>query len=198
MDYANGFYLSQYQAAIGLPELQTAWEAGYRYVHIRTSSGLHVDPTFPRHWANAGALGFLRSVWHYLTQWDDGQAAVFRSVVGEREPELGIYGDLEARELTLDKCARFLEAADRNFGATCNVYTAAWWLDPRGRPPWQAEGRKLWVCDVVSEKRPRLPRAFTEWEYWQHGCGRPPPFPCAVCVDRYHGTAEDLGGTDAT
>ena len=191
-DHAKGFYLSQYQAAIGLPELQAAWDAGYRFVQIRASSGLHADPTFARHWNNAGKLGFLRSAWHYLTQDDDGQAALFQAVVGDRQPEMGLCGDFEAGDLTLAKCDQFLEAADRLFGQTCNVYTRKSWLDPRGKPPWQAEGRRLWVCDVNSPDAPLLPKAFTAWEWWQHGCGHPAPFPCDVCLDRYHGTEAEL------
>lgn len=189
---ASGFYLSEYQAAMGLAELEAAWEAGYRYVHIRASSGLHSDPLFDRHWRNAGQVGYLRSAWHYLTQGEWEQANLFRDRVGDRTPELGIYGDFEAADLTIAKCDTFLAATDAAFGLTCNIYTAKWWLDPRGKPPWQAQGRKLWVCDVNSPDEPILPQAFTAWEFWQHGCGHPPPFPCDVCVDRFNGTLADF------
>ena len=43
------------------PTWDRLWADGYRYVHIRTSSGLHVDPTFAGHWEQSGQRGFMRS-----------------------------------------------------------------------------------------------------------------------------------------
>lgn len=191
-EWATGFFLSEYQAAMGLAELEVAWAAGYRFVHIRASSGLHADRLFGQYWDNAGQVGYLRSAWHYLTQAQEGQAALFQSALGDRKPELGIYGDFEAADLTLEKCELFLEAADRNYGDTCHIYTGAWWLDQRGMPPWQAEGRKLWVAHWTDAEAPTLPRAYTTWEWWQHKCDTFPPFPVRVCVDRFNGTLADL------
>lgn len=188
---AKSFFLSEYQDQSSLPVLQAAWEAGYRAVHIRASSGLHADALFEQHWANAGQVGFVRSAWHYLVQQHSGQAALFRSVVGDRDPELGIYGDFEEGDLTLEKCDSFLQATDPNFGMTCHVYTRATWLDPRGKPPWQAQGRLLWVAHFGVEQ-PTLPQCYTTYEWHQHRCAVFPPFPEQVCEDRYNGTLADL------
>lgn len=199
-DRAKTFYLCEYQDQIGLEELQAIWDAGYRGVHIRASSGkdkfgnvvLHKDVLFEQHWANAGEIGFLRSAWHYVVQDLWGQAKFFKGVVGSREPEMGIYADLEEANLTAEKANGFLLAADRNFGMTCNVYSSIAWLNSRNIPDWQGDGRLLWLAFWSDANDPQLPDCYDDWEFWQYKCGEFTPFPERVCVDWFNGTTEEL------
>jgi len=196
----KSFFLSGWQDGLTLDDLKAAKEAGYLVAHVKASEGANVDPGFARRWDMAGRAGLKRTAFHYLLPDVGGQAAAFRRAVGDRDP-VAIFGDFEHHDLTLEKCHDFLKHTDMRFtdwrarrGRLCDVYTGAWWLDPRGTPPWEAEGRKLWVSDCSGGDRPRLPKAFSTWEWWQHGCGRQiEPFaPVPVCVDKYNGTVADL------
>jgi len=196
----KSFFLSRFQAGLTLDKLRAAKAAGYLVAHVKASEGANVDPGFARRWDMAGRAGLKRAAFHYLLPDVGGQAATFHRAVGDRDP-VAIFGDFEHRGLTLEKCHDFLKHADMRFaewrarrGRLCDVYTGAWWLDPRGKPPWEAEGRKLWVSDCSGGEKPRLPKAFSTWEWWQHRCGRQiEPFaPIPVCVDRYGGTVADL------
>jgi len=196
----KSFFLSGWQDGLTLDDLKAAKRAGYLVAHVKASEGANVDPGFARWWDMAGRAGLKRTAFHYLTQNDGGQAATFRRAVGNRDP-VAIFGDFEAHDLTLEKCHDFLKHADMRFadwrarrGRLCDIYTGAWWLDPRGKPTWETEGRKLWVSDCSGGEKPRLPKAFSTWEWWQHVCGRQiEPFaPTPVCVDRYNGTVADL------
>jgi len=197
---AKSFFLSEYQKHLNLADLQAAYDAGYRVAHIRASVGDEADPYFDQWWGWTGMVGFKRTAWHYLKPGIDGQAALFKRVVGTRDP-VALFGDFEDHDLTIEKCDSFLEAADRQFADWCSrrnkkvdIYTAAWWLDPRGTPDWETQGRKLWVAYYSNADRPLLPKAFENWEWWQWKCaGDIEPFaPVRVCVDRFRGTNEDL------
>jgi GH25 family lysozyme M1 (1,4-beta-N-acetylmuramidase) len=185
--WAKGFYASEYQGAIDWDRL---WDDGYRYVHIRASSGLHKDALFESNWDRAGTRGFLRDAWHRVSQADNGQAAFFKSVVGARVPEMGIYGDCEG-DCTHDKAGAFLEAADRNFGTTCGVYASAGWMG--GDVPTWATGRDLWVGSWTNADKPVLPTAFKAWEFWQWHAGMAiPGIENNALPDRFFGTIEGL------
>jgi hypothetical protein len=132
-DRARGFFASDHQGAIPAAKWREVRALGYSYVHLRASAGLAADGQFAANWDGAGAAGLLRSAWHYLVPGVDGQARFFLDAVGDREPELGLYGDFEERDLTVDKCEQFLAALDAA-GVRAGVYTSAGWLDPRGSP----------------------------------------------------------------
>lgn len=184
---AKGFFVSEYQGTLTEDDWHAIRAAGYSYVHIRSSSGLHVDPTFAANFDNAGKAGVLRSVWHYLTNGDQGQAGIFHNTVGDRVPELGFYGDFEAADLTVAKCESFLAALDNNFGIHAGVYTSAGWLNPRGSPSWG--DRPLWVAHWTSAENPVLPNPWVTYEFWQYAGGAyDPAVDANVCQDRYRDT----------
>jgi hypothetical protein len=207
IDWAKGFYLTQNQDQTTFEDLVRAWNMGYRFVGIRAGSGylpdgktpgLHKDVLFDQFVAWADQIGFLKFFWWYLAEEIGGQAAEFRNIVGNNFPEMGIYGDFEHSTLTLDKASGFLRACDRNFAdvnlpAPCGVYTRATWLDPRGTPDWESQGRPLWVAhwsDTATE--PNLPQCYSTWEIWQYKCDIVAPFRERICVDRFNGTQDDL------
>ena len=192
---AHGFFVSYWQGVIAPEQWAALKNAGYSFVHIRASHGQKKDPYFARNWDYAGAAGLLRSVWHYLTPYEHAQAAFFRSIVGDRQPELGWYGDFEEGALTLTKCEQFLAALDNTFGIHAGVYTGPGWLDKRGTPNWS--DRNLWVAHWTTEAEPLLPKTWSKarrtWEFWQYAGGTWNDIVRAnVCYDRFHGTAADL------
>jgi GH25 family lysozyme M1 (1,4-beta-N-acetylmuramidase) len=192
---ARGFYVCYYQGVIAPEQWAAIKRAGYSFVHIRATHGQMRDPHFARNWDNAGEAGLLRSVWHYLTPYQHAQAALFRTVVGDRVPELGWYGDFEEGALTLSKCQQFLDALDKNFGIHAGIYTSARWLNARGTPNWG--DRNLWIAHWTTAANPALPRAWTKagrtWEFWQHAGGAWNDLVKAnVLYDRFHGTEAEL------
>jgi len=187
---AKGFYVSTWQGHIDGATWQAIKNAGYSYVHIRASHGLNKDEYFAANWEGAGAVGLLRSVWHYLVPDLTGQALFFLDIVGDRVPELGHYGDFEEGALTLEKCQSFLTAME-NHGIHCNVYTSAGWLNPRGTPDWA--DRNLWVAHWTTATEPLIPNAWLTWEFWQHtGAEWNEIIGANVCYDRYNGGEADL------
>jgi lysozyme len=191
---ARGIDVSQYQGAI---DWQAVKASGVEFAFIRATVGLRVDPYFAANWTGAGAAGLLRGVYHYLEHDSDGQAVHFVRTVGDREPELGYWGDLEQTELTADKCKRFLEAVDRNLVEAgrpycCDVYTRASFFDKFGTPDW-TEGRLLWVAHWVDWPEPLLPMAWSEWEFWQTTSdGAVPGIVGRVDLDVYNGDSTAL------
>ena len=194
-DRARGIDVSQWQGDINW---QAVADSGIEFVFMRASVGLRVDPYFAKNWQGAGDAGLLRGVYHYLEHDSTGQAKHFVNTVGERVPELGYWGDLEQAELTASKCAAFLEAVDRNLNygddtiRDCDVYTRASFFDKFGTPEWAA-GRLLWVADWRDVDKPALPKAWDEWEFWQHTSdGAVPGIVGRVDLDVYAGTPEQL------
>ena len=194
---ARGIDVSQWQLDI---DWQAVADSGVEFVFMRATVGLRVDPYFTQNWQGAGDAGLLRGVYHYLEPDTTGQAAHFVGTVGDRVPELGYWGDLEASALTADKCKAFLEAADRNiieqvgrgWMSTCNVYTAKGFFDRFGTPDW-VEGRKLWVAHWTDADEPTLPAAWDEWEFWQTTSdGSVPGIEGRVDLDVYNGTSAEL------
>ena len=136
-------------------------------------------------------------MYHYLEPFISGQAAHFVNTVGEREPELGYWGDLEDGSLDAAKCEKFLNATDVNLAGieseeVCHVYTRASFFDRFGTPEW-AQGRLLWVAHWADVPEPTLPQAWTEWEFWQTTSdGSVPGIEGRVDLDVYAGTPEQL------
>jgi hypothetical protein len=184
-EWAKGLYITGDQGAVDFARL---YADGWRYVHIRATFGLNVDPFFQQNWEQAGAAGFLRSVVHEIDPTAFTQAAFFRQAVGDRQAELGEYGVAKGG-VTLAKLGNFAVAADRNFGHTVYVCCSAT-LFGSAMPDWAAN-RNLWVIDPAS--RPTVPPAFSMWEFWQWSDPVVVPgVQNAVLPDRFNGTAEDL------
>jgi hypothetical protein len=174
---------------LGLPELQLAWDEGFRFVMIRATVGLNTDVALEEHWEYAGQLGFVRALFHWLNPDDEGQAAFFFTRVGDKAPEMGFYGSFGG-ELTLTKANTFLAAADDLFGRTIHVRMQPAWIGNQ-TPPWQDEGRNLSVINFSNAEDPVLPNCYTTWDTWMWGRVQP-PFPTTVGRLVYNGTDADL------
>ena len=193
---AWGVDVSDHQGTI---DWQKVAGAGCSFALIRASvcrsdGTLVPDGHFLANWNGAGAVGLRRGVYHYLGTEQRGQAAFFVGVVGDREPELGYWADLEHNGLDSGRCGEFLEAVDRNLAGrgTCNVYTRAQFLDRWGTPAW-TWGRLLWVAHWTVIDTPTLPNAWDDWEFWQYSNqGVVAGIPARVDLDRYNGTVAEF------
>lgn len=183
--YALGVDVSTYQQDINWIKVA---EAGARFAFMRIGDGLIKDSRFERNWVKAASVGMLRGVYHVLRPDRDGQAAWLRDTLGGKEPELGVWSDLEIQGLDAGRCGRFLDAADEQLGRTVHVYSRASFLNEMGPLLW-AQKRRLWVASPGTIM-PVLPAAWPSWEFWQWGQttidGR------TVDVNYYHGTASEL------
>jgi len=185
--YALGVDVSEHQGDISWKAL---WDYGVRFAFIRLGDGLYRDPEFDRNWTEAGNLGILRGAYHYARHDKDGQAAFIDSVLGDKVPELGVWGDLEDEDFTTERIDRYMTYTKLRTELPLGVYSSPRLLNIWSPLPESVTSCDLWIASP-GVPEPVMPKLYWEdWTFWQFGQrqidGR------TVDVDYYNGTVEDL------
>jgi len=196
----RGIMVSEYDGNI---DWQSVADLGYKFVHIRVSSGytpegvqaFYADTNFEKNWDGAGAVGLLRSAWHYVAPDVQRQAQYAKELLEDRVPELGFYAVFAENAIDGYRADKFMKAANYWFPYDVGVHSSREWIEPRMTYSWMYDPygafRNLCIDDRVSTDSPVLPSGWPEWEFWLSSCqevvgGK------VMCVSRYNGTEQEL------
>lgn len=189
--------VSEWQGSIDWPAYAKARQAAI----VRVSVDLRADRTMPGRRDELRRSGVrVRGWYHYLTGSDArAQARIFAAQVGSLQP--GEFAVLDVEEPTLPDpvgAARaFLAEAERLLGATCWIYSGAYFWRDRLRSGKDLGPRPLWVA-AYGQAEPAAGQVL-----WQHTSGSTehPGMPGPVDCSIFHGSIDQLyalttGGAD--
>jgi GH25 family lysozyme M1 (1,4-beta-N-acetylmuramidase) len=155
-----------------------------RGVMIRAGQRNWVDEDFVENWQAAKDAGLARGTyWFYDSrETPQKQADLWRAVIGNDLPEMGIWPDLEesyhggySGETNWKK---FTEAVKSNFpDSVTGIYTANWWWKEQAvMQPSYWSTFPLWVASYTSMAETVLPKPWANkgavlWQFTSHGDG---------------------------
>ena len=149
--------------------------AGIRFTLCKASEHVgYVDPTFHRNVMEADKVGIVRGSYHFFRVEADPEKQAqlyFRTAV--QWTELPPAMDFESLRGVAPKVARprafaFMKATEALWGRPCMVYTYPSFWDGLGNPAAPEFGaRPLWIANY-GVKKPKLPRPWSAWTFWQY------------------------------
>lgn len=181
--------------------------AGYTFGLVRATNGITVDSKFTRNWPAVKAAGLIRGAWHFarvkLNNAVD-QAQFFHQTVQPQSGDVYLTLDLEKDQNEGVSTARlrdfaqdFLAEIQRLTGHPAIFYSFGPFIKEKQymNDPATNWGCPLWLAAYVSEARLRkyMPRAWTNWTFWQWAAMKPTPgTPAGAEQDYFSGSLTDL------
>lgn len=166
-----GFDISSYQPTVNWPLLK---KEGNQFCFIKASEGLHKDPCFDKHWAEARANGLLRGAYHYFHPSHDpvSQGNYFANLIGKLGAgDLPCVMDWETTDgfpssVDVMNALAFLNVVERVTGKTPIIYSGPYFLQTLSL----SEGftkYALWLAHY-GVKCPLVPSPWSYWSFWQY------------------------------
>jgi lysozyme len=173
--YLRGIDVSHHNGTVDWNQVRAA---GMTFALAKATDGKarHADHTFSANWAGIKAAGLIRGAWHFahpgLKPDAAAEAKKFFKVVQPTHGDLPLILDLEKSD-DLKPAAvwawakAFLAEVEALTGRPGIFYSyASFWIEDMGNPK-DNLNCPLWLAAYVHHK-PRIPRAWTDWTFWQY------------------------------
>ena len=174
----QGIDISEYQTNIDWSEVR---DDQISFVFIKATGGeTYVDPSFEKHYTDAGNAGIIKGPYHFYYTKDDPttQANFFISTIkpnysAEDLPPVldietaGVNTDITIQQLQ-DDIKRFLSTVENSLGRKPILYTSHAFAQKYFDNPDFSE-YYLWLAEYDTES-PRTPNGWesTGWTFWQN------------------------------
>jgi lysozyme len=169
----NGIDVSHHQGHI---DWITVRRSGISFAFVKATEGLtSTDPLFAANWQAARQVGVARGAYHFFRpQLDpEQQAKHFLEVLGNDLGELPPVLDVEVLdgltpEDVISRTKKCVNVITTSLGSLPILYTGtSFWRDTLKNPPAFAD-HPLWIAHYTAGLSPTVPKAWTNWTFWQH------------------------------
>lgn len=200
MSHSLGIDVSRYQPALDWPRIKSG---GFDFVYVRYGHGDGTgdsgkDSMFDSHFYGAKEAGLLVGAYWYMWSTNAVEQARLFAQLNAAECDMPMAVDIEQSNITEASIKLFLTELKRLTGRRPLIYTRQNLLDGilgSSNRDWLRE-YDLWTAEypeVVGEYPTRLPKGYSNWQFWQFTSeGRVPGYSGNIDINYFNGSLEDL------
>jgi lysozyme len=189
-------------SAQGYPNWTAVKNSGKTFAFTKATEGTgYTNPFFATNWARMKAAGLIRGAYHYGRPSVDPVASAnrFCDVVRPTHGDLQMALDIETADGRSPAQVRnwivaFINQTRARTGRPGIIYTGFYfWRDQAGNG--SNLSCPLWLAAYVANPAPYVPRAWSNWTFWQYTqSGGVPGVSGPVDRDAFNGSVASLNG----